>query len=198
MALTSLKNHLAELRGLYLEQFKNRPNFDKVFTILAKHLDELETLYLCLEVMVRLDNATGALLDQWGDLLNVPRQQADDNAYRDALKFKVFVINSEGTSEEVMSFVRALTQATDVEVFDVYPAKVSVYTNGTSFPDGIVGAVDEMLAAGVGIDEFVYISPGLTPFTFSENQDQGGHFAEVSLGGVLTATGAGQFTEAIT
>lgn len=183
------------LQDRVLEQYKGKENLLDMICIFIQELQDLEFVYGDLVKFRTLDFATGAQLDGWGDLLNVPRNGLDDEMYRNAIKTFTALYQSNGNPEDVISAVKFLTDATSVQLINQYPARVSIFTDGFTIPDNLVTQVEQFVPAGVAVE--ITVNSGVSTedtFTFAPDPgdltDVGGKgFSEPTVpasGGVLT------------
>jgi len=86
----------------------NLINFIKAF---ADQYQDLEYAFQDLKTGVQLNNAIGVQLDGIGDLVGIPRFTDDDNLYRTAIRFQISLNNSNGTPEDIISFLQQQTSA---------------------------------------------------------------------------------------
>lgn len=120
-----------------LSQFKKKaPNF---MALLGIFLDELQLAETAITQGVTkryIANAEGWSLEQWGDLVGMPRPlngaAADsDSAYRVLILGQIAANMSYGTLPDLYAIMGAL-QLTQVKLFDVYPASITVNFLGNS------------------------------------------------------------------
>lgn len=113
-----------------------------------------------------IDTAYGAQLDGCGEIVIEPRMGRDDDEYRAALRFRVFVNLSKGTPLDIIYALRFLTQPSDAQYIEQYPATVLLYSDGIRVSDGIVESMQDLLPAGVS-DVPVAVSYGYPPLRTS-------------------------------
>ncbi len=75
-----------------------------------KTLQRSEDSVANLLYLVLLDNAEGVMLDQWGALLDTPREGRSDAVYKLILRLVVFVNRSAGRTRDILQFAK-LTKA---------------------------------------------------------------------------------------
>ncbi|MFX1587234.1 MAG: hypothetical protein ACFFC1_03680 [Promethearchaeota archaeon] len=118
-----------------IEYVKNRDIKD-VLSISDPQFNDLEqALYEILDG-IWLENAVGEQLDVIGIILNFPRLGRDDESYRTVLLGIVEINTSSGEPERLISAIKLLFNATDVEYIPMYPAKIRIWQNG-DFIDNI-------------------------------------------------------------
>ena len=99
--ITNITDYKARLLALLPSQFQEGDNWASLLEAIAGSsgvIQEQEDLiYSLWQQRADLDNAVGRQLDQWGELLNLPREGWADDAYRRRLLVYVQVQRSRGT-----------------------------------------------------------------------------------------------------
>lgn len=101
------------------------PTWQKILQVIGGEVQEVEDAAFDLLVDSLLDNAYGALLDQYGELVNEAREGLLDPEYRQILRARIRSNRSNGAPEELIALAR-LMGGTDVRLFEHWPATVSV------------------------------------------------------------------------
>lgn len=114
---------------LLAEQYKNKEKFKKILEALNTQANNLETALFEIRDNFTIDNAVGIQLDIIGDILGINRNGRDDNSYRILIKLKADINFSAGTPEALIRSALVLFNATEVEYFPIYPAKVRLWVN---------------------------------------------------------------------
>lgn len=111
-----------------------------------------------------IDNAQGAVLDRYGANFGVSRGGADDAFYRLLIKVKMISLLSGGDIDTIIKAASTLfnIQPADVEVQEVFPAKIWIYIDESildaerlSTADLIADLMKRIVAAGVGTRIFL-------------------------------------------
>jgi hypothetical protein len=113
-----------------------------------------------------IDTAVGVQLDGCGEIVVEPRDGLDDDEYRRAIKYRVFVNTSGATPQDVQYALDYLTDPIDAQYIEQYPATVLLFTDGLQVDSGIADAMQDLLPAGVS-DVSVAVSYGEQPFRFA-------------------------------
>lgn len=122
-----------EMKDLLLYQFSNSPNILKWFEIWGEQVQELEAEWFDLIESLGIDTAYGFGLDLIGKEVQELRQGKNDTDYRNAILTKIFINNSSGTPEEVISATRQITGASSVYYSEQYPAGVVLEIIGAEY-----------------------------------------------------------------
>lgn len=134
-----------EFVQLLAQQWKTK---DKFFSMLEKigiQYNDIEDALFEIKDDLTLATATGIQLDIIGNILGFPREGRDDESYRTILFLKGELNVSAGTPETLIKAAEILYNATRVEYFPIFPAKVRLWTNGTL---GLYQFFDMALDAG--------------------------------------------------
>lgn len=171
-------------RGLdkLLHQFKDSPNYKAlVETYLELHNQIQET---CFEVLASRDiqQATGLSLDLIGKIVGQQRNNLSDDDYRQAIIIKIYVNNSKGTISDIQNIVKALTNSTDVQVFEIFPAAINLYISGNPLTEEQRQIVQLICSAGVRVGNTL-VAGGRDPWIPSEidNLIESGVLPEVGV-----------------
>lgn len=122
-----------EMKELLLYQFSNSPNILKWTEIWGDQVQELEAEWFDLIESLGIDTAYGYGLDLIGKEVQELRQGKNDTDYRSAILTKIFINNSSGTPEEVISATKQITGATNVYYSEQYPAGVVLEILGAEY-----------------------------------------------------------------
>ena len=157
-------------------------NFQKMLYAISTQSQLIQTQETLLQTLRYLDTAQGVQLDGLGQILGLARAsgQPDDSqtikgvyvqGYREDLQFQIYINESSGTPEEVITILKFLTQASKVWYNELYPAAYQMATNGLVFPvnpSDLVGFIQSVSPAGV---QFVALTATYNhnPFVFSND-----------------------------
>lgn len=142
---------------------KNRKletNIGKLFSLLADGFEVIHKNAELVRLWDDLENAEGAVLDRYGANFGVQRGAASDALYRILIRVKMLAQLSGGDGDTVIRAAGELlgVQFSDVELQDVYPAKVALYVDQSllseerlALIDQIAVALKRILTAGVGL-----------------------------------------------
>lgn len=160
-----LRDPEQEALAMLIEQFKSKPNIEDFIGIFTDQYAEAEEILFQLLTERLLDTAIGKQLDNWGLDVGELRKGRDDEAYRKAIRIRVAINTSNSTEPVVTEIGKLLTNATRFATTDIYPASLSLYTDGTEVSDDILAEFLKIVAAGVGPLAFEF-SYGEAPFVF--------------------------------
>jgi hypothetical protein len=172
MALPVLKDHTQEAEDLLLWQWRDSPNVKGLLKSFTENLQFVEDSLFQLLDERGLYTAIGEQLDVLGRIVGEDRYGRSDEPYRVALIGRVTANNSDGSTEEAMQTLRAITQAEHITFFEHYPASVHYYASG-GVTNGIVAALDSASSAGIStrvlydLDQTMFLAAEFT--TLSEN-----------------------------
>ena len=150
----------------------SRTNFQKLLYAIVTQIQAIQTQENLLISMRSLDTAQGVQLDGLGQIIGLLRITGQsDESYREALQFQIFINQSNGTPEDVISILEFSTKATRVFYNEVYPAAYQLATNGLIFPPNpsdLVGLMQSVSPAGVNFIGITAIYD-TNPFSFSND-----------------------------
>lgn len=143
------------------EQFSQAENTKKLLEIFLTEdqvfFDELIKLF---EVGLDLETATGYQLDIIGKLAGEERDDRTDEQYREAIKFKQFINNSSGTTPELLSYLKTITNSEKTYLYEHYPATVCTEVDGDAPSVTTVELTDQSAAGGVDVHSIIYAPDG--------------------------------------
>lgn len=149
-----------EMKELLLSQFSNSPNIQKWIEIWGDQVQELEAEWFDLIESLGIDTAYGYGLDLIGKEVQELRQGKNDTDYRNAILTKIFINNSSGTPEEVISATKQITGASNVYYSEQYPAGVVLEIIGAEYVSKapiirqtVPAAVDLIFQKNIDIDQ---------------------------------------------
>ena len=148
MALPVLKDHVQEGVELLLHQWEDSPNIQGLLKSYTENLQLVEGALFQLLNERGLATAIGEQLDVLGRIVGEDRIGKSDEPYRVALVGRATANNSDGSTEDVMRTLKAITQADNISFFEHYPASVHYYAD-SGVSNGIVDALDRASSAGV-------------------------------------------------
>ena len=103
-------------------QFEGSPKLRAIVAAIVSQLTTLENVADSLMSDRWIDTAIGTQLDGCGAIVGEARQGRGDDAYRVAIKFRVFVNISKGTPTDLIRGLKFLTDPTDCQYLEAYPA----------------------------------------------------------------------------
>lgn len=135
-----------------------------------------------------IDTAVGAQLDGCGEIVGEQRSGRTDEAYRIALRFRVFINVSKATPTDMVRGLKFLTEPTDTQYLETYPATALLFTNGFFVDSKIQSAMQDLAPAAIATVP-VAVSFADKPFRFSREPLPGELFVNDSAS-YLTADGS--------
>lgn len=147
-------------------QFEGSPNLRAMLAAMIAQANVNEADGDDLRTKRWLDTAEGQQLDGLGNILVLARLGRNDDDYREALRFKVFVNISKATPPDINYALKYLTQADDCQYVESWPATVFLYTNGYHLQIDIADVIQDLAAAGIS-DIDIAVSYGEKPLRFS-------------------------------
>lgn len=125
---------------LFIEQFKGAEVIENLARALVTGLNDTEDVLNDLLLKRWLALAEGIQLDRLGVILGQPRYGRNDEAYRNALYFQIFINTSKADPEAIIKATRVLSNGDFIRYWENYPAGYQIFTNGPDVLD-ISGAV---------------------------------------------------------
>lgn len=169
-------------------QFENSPKLKALMAAIVGPLTTLETEADALVADRWIDTAIGKQLDGCGHIVGELRQGRDDDAYRTAIKFRVFVNISKGTPTDLIRGLKFLTDPTDCQYLEAYPATALLFTNGFFVDYKIQAAMQDLSPASI-CNVPVAVSFRDKPFRFAKEPIPGELFVNNGAD-YLTAEGS--------
>lgn len=126
MTIEQKTDHVIEAQDNLVQQFKGKPVFNALLNVYVVQIQELENVLYTMISCQCLDDAIGVQLDGLGSIVNEDRQGRDDDDYRIAIRARIQLNLSEGTPEDCIDLVKAISNGSDVELREYYPAAFTV------------------------------------------------------------------------
>lgn len=159
MSLTS--EALDRLAG----QFQGSPKLRGMLEAIVGPLDTVLSDVDALKNERWIDTAVGAQLDGCGQIVGEQRAGRDDDAYRDAIRYRVFVNVSNATPNDLIQALTFLVGGDDKQYMEVYPATVLLFSDGPNPPADIQAQIQDVSPAAIS-DVPVMVSYTQKPFRF--------------------------------
>jgi hypothetical protein len=177
-------------------QFANSPKVNALMAQIVGPLTLVEDDADTLKTDRWIATAIGKQLDGVGAIVGEPRNGRDDDSYRRAIQFRVFVNISNGTPRDLIQGLVFLTQPTDSQYLEIYPATINVFTNGFFVDIKTAAAMRDL--SPVAVRTVLTVSFADKPFRFGRSQPLGELF--VNMGNsYLEANGSDiQVTDSLT
>ena len=144
-----IDNHVELGLDRLLEQDRDKLNIQLLCKVFLSRYQMLENMLSELNHYIKLDNAYGATLDNWGANFSVARQERGDNSYLQAIYTQILVNNAKGTVGGILSAINMLYSPTSVYLkeFDAY---LQLYIREPKHLENIAQIMPAIVAAGVG------------------------------------------------
>lgn len=168
-------------------QFQASPKLVALLTAIVGPLDVVKDTTESLKTERWIDTAIGTQLDGCGYIVGEKREGRDDDPYRAAIKYRVFVNVSNGTPGDLIKGLQYLVDSDDSQYLEMYPATAILFANGPSVPIDIHDQMKDLAPAGIS-DVPVLVSYTEKPFRFAKELPAGNF--SVNGGDYLTANGA--------
>lgn len=138
---------------LMLEQYKSDEQLKTLIIGFLRQLNDLEYVILDMKNMLDIEQAYGWWLDIAGYKVGALRNGLSDNDFRDEIKFKIFINRSWGQPNVIMAFAEYITQATDIEYSEDYPAKIVLRINSSlTIGERHKQMIQSIALGGVGVN----------------------------------------------
>lgn len=143
-------------------------NISKLFTdLIGTQSQDLENKVRVLFFRYSVDYCSGDSLDKIGEIVGQPRKGMSDINYRKFIKAKEGLNASQGNIDHILKVWQLLTDATDVELSEIFPCKIklkAIMTYPTGFEEDIWDIMEKMLLGGVGLAELWFDDPSYFGF----------------------------------
>ncbi len=147
-------DHLALMRAGLIQQFRGLPNLDAFVHALGDQLNDVEEFFAQLLTLQTLELSVGVQLDRLGVLLGQGRNALSDSDYRTLLQTRIIQYQAQGTVEEIIQAILALSVTSVVQLTEVFPAAFQVVavdlSNVVVASSDLKAAIFGMKLAGVG------------------------------------------------
>lgn len=166
-----IPNYVAAALSRLITQYKTAINLQNLLTAIVQPLDGIEGALTEMNTLRYLPDAVGAQLDLIGRIVGLPRPPGlSDEQYLLELYGQIKINTSQGQPEQAIQVFQLFTGATQVRLFEWYPARVQIQSAyippDQAAVDTIIAAVDATLPAGVATEGFVSYDAS-TPFGYA-------------------------------
>ena len=157
-----MKDYATEARQRLVGRIHEKPLVGALASALPIQLSIAELVFDQLKNERGIDSAIGVQLDRLGEIVGELRLGRSDDAYRRALRLRIFINISKGRPSDLIYALKESTQASVVQYLEAYPASVYLYTSGFDAYKGIESAMQDVAPAAIG-DIPVAVSFGEKP-----------------------------------
>ncbi|CAB4197967.1 Protein of unknown function DUF2612 [uncultured Caudovirales phage] len=169
-------------------QFQASPKVLALLESIVGPLDDVKTTTDEFKTERWIDTAIGSHLDGCGYIVGELRAGRDDESYRAAIRFRVFINVSEGTPSALIQGLQYLIDSDDKQYLEMYPATAILFADGPNVPVDIHTQMQDLAPAAIS-DVPVLVSYTELPFRFSKELPLGELFVNGKTS-YLTANGS--------
>lgn len=193
----TITDHVSRAKALLIEQFEESENVRALLGTYVKQIQDIE--YVTSDVISsrNLSIAFGNGLDIIGERVGESRQFRNDNDYRAAIYFRIFLNSSSGEPETVIEALKVIANANVIHYSEPYPATILlIYQSNFLPPSNLVHQIEQIAPTGIKI-LLAYTSSLDAIFGFT---GEGGFpaFSNVAGFGEINNSGGGKFVELLT
>lgn len=168
---SKITDHVTQALGRLIEQFKTSDNFKEMITAFVDQIQDIEDAAYDVYTLRYIETAEGVQLDELGLIVGESRLGKTDEEYRAALLFRVFINMSNGEPERMITAFRTFTEADKIKFYELYPAAVHLISDGSTVPDNLISALENVAPAGVEVTAAITYG---VDFPLSVARDDGG------------------------
>lgn len=182
--------YVTDTQGRLTSQFREKPRIQAFVGALVGGLADVDAVCDSLATGRWISTAEGVQLDGCGAIVGEIRAGRADEAYRNAIRFRVFANTSQGTPTFLIRGLKFLTAPDDSQYLQAKRKGVLLFTDGMNVDYTIHPIIQNISPAGI-LDIPVLVSFGETPFRFGSAPANADFF--VNSGGAdefLTVNGA--------
>ncbi len=122
MGLEQKTTHIQEALDHLVAQFQGKPKLAAMISAYITQVQDLETVWFELLEERWLENAEGVQIDGFGQIVGEAREGRTDLAYKTAIRARMVLNRSQGTTEDIIELIRGIAGDVLVRVTDYYPA----------------------------------------------------------------------------
>lgn len=169
-------DHIEQGKKLLFSQFKDSPIINGILESLLSPVQDLEDTLHDYMGANTINTAYGDTLDIIGEQFGEKRKSRDDTSYRSAILARILSQFADGTTENFISGLRAITGSPYCTFVDYYPDTVYAYVGGGNSPT-LHSDISRIKPAGshlrvlmdVGFDSIRFVETDITD-SFLENE----------------------------
>lgn len=155
MAELIFKDNVEEGLGRLLSQWEDSPHIQNLVKSYLEQLQELEDVFQQLNNERSVFTAIGTQLDNIGLIVGEARNNRLDGPYRIAILNRIAVNNSDGTPDNIIKIMQALTQVSDVRLYEYFSGHYFIYVGDLVSTD-FIEVLRGISPAGVSSTLLVY------------------------------------------
>lgn len=174
-----------------LYQYKDQSNIVALLNSYLKQLDKTQEDTFHILDNYNVYTAVGTSLDYIGELVGVARTSSLDEEYRKEILRQIFINNSEGTPKSVLTLLKALSEGSDVRLFEHYPCNIHLYTNGGAELQRVVDIIKSAVPVSCSAVTIMDSPSGgaFTPCELAPETSETGTLGSVGGNTIVTAGG---------
>lgn len=142
--------------------FDNAPKFRALVAGILSYFTDLEDQAELIRLNRWIDTGEGVQLDLLGTIVGEARQGRLDPAYRNALRFRIFINTSRGTIPDLLTALAYVSGGNDQQYIEMKPMQALLFTNGL-FVDSSIQALMQNMAPVAVSDIPIAVSFSDTP-----------------------------------
>lgn len=141
-----------DITNLTLYQYwDTSPLFNSLLVAQAKQLQLIQDTLQQLLTEVNIFDAVGEILDDLGDVVQIPRvSNEDDNTYRGRILSAIGAKTGHGTPNDIISGSKSLTKASYCVYWEHHPANYVIEIDGTAITESFTANLKNLSPAAVG------------------------------------------------
>src|SRR3569832_89859 len=120
--LVYIPDHRDRMLASLLSQWRGKPRIEALIRALSVGVQFLEDMTFDLLVSRTIEGASGAQLDQWGQLVGQARLNMEDAEYKSVIRVKIIANSSEGTTDDLIQVLQLACEPCTVKHHECFPA----------------------------------------------------------------------------
>lgn len=170
-------------------QFTEKPLIKALTAAMVTPIGDAELLADAVKNERWISSAIGVQLDGCGYIVRESRKGRNDDEYRRAILFRIFVNTSNATPQDLIYGLRYLTSPDDIQYIEQYPATAMLFTDGPIIQQDIKEVMQDLAPAAICDVPIMVSFARKSPFRFSKSPPVGELFVN-SDADYLTGNGA--------
>lgn len=155
-------------QGRLVNQFSDKPRLLGVVKAMLAPFTAIEDSADQVRTQRWIDVAVGVQLDGAGSIVGEPRLGRNDDDYRDAILFKIFINTSNATPQDLIRGLKFLTKPNDIQYIEQYPATAMLFTDGPNIPINIQAVMQNLAPAAISDVPVLVSFSWKSPFRFGK------------------------------
>lgn len=142
-----VSDHVDRALSRLLEQYKGKPVISAILTAVARQIQGAEDAAWDVWLRTQMATATGAQLDEVGDIVGQAREGRDDDTYRVWIAARIRLNSSSGTIGEIIDVFMPLLPGATLSIREWFPAAFSLTVSDMVFTPALASQFTELLRA---------------------------------------------------